>query len=220
MIEELDLKEIEHNAWLTVFQDGLIEMWLGWQLLWWGVMYLVGRTDLDTLPLTSINVGGYALSCIALFLGKRFITLPRTGRVRFGRLRMIKIAWTGVILFVLVNGCFGLTLLALSRQKSLLGDSLAPFVSPLLLCIFFLLLFGLPALILQYRRLYGAALLFGQAEISRTAYHALFGQDPGSFVFRAAGAAVLIAMGFATFLRFLRTHPVLHPGDGGPSHGA
>jgi hypothetical protein len=219
MIQELNLEEIEQKAWLTVFRDGLIDLWLGWLLLWWGVMYLVAQTDLSTLVMTSINMGGYTLGLLALYLGKRRIILPRTGRVQFGRLRLIKIAWTGVILFVLVNGCFCLTLYTLSRQESLLGESLAPFVSPLMLGAFFLLLFGLPGLILGYRRLYVVAILFAQGEILRTAVREIWGTDPGSFPFRAAGAAVLITMGLIAFLHFLRTHPVLDPRDGGPAHG-
>ncbi len=206
MSQELDLKEIERKAWLSVFQDGLYDLWLGWLVLWWGVIYLLSRTDLSTPVMTIINLGGYSLSAIVLYLAKRFITVPRIGRVRFGRRRRSRLVLVGLIAAIIVNLAFGLTVLAIARQQSLLGESLSPFVAPLLLSLFFLVLFGLPAYLLEYNRLYLVAVMFALPELLRTAFQKFWGLNLG-FLARAIPAAVVITVGLVTFLRFLREHP-------------
>jgi ABC-type sulfate transport system permease subunit len=113
----------------------------------------------------------------------------------------------GLITAIIVNLTFGLTVLAIARQQSLLGESLSPFVAPLLLSLFFLVLFGLPAYLLEYNRLYLVAVMFALPELLRTAFQELWGINLG-FVAREIPAAVVITVGLVTFLRFLREHPV------------
>ena len=208
MAQELSLKDVERRAWLSLFDDGLADLGLGGLLLWWGVISLLAQTDLSRLVMTTINLSGYALLVLAFRLAKRYVTVPRIGRARFGRRRIIRVAWAGVVAAVLVNTTFALTVVAIGRQQSLLGEAVSPFVSPVLLGVFFLMLFGVPAFILDYRRLYVVALMFALPEVVRTVFREFWGLDPGALVFRTAAAAIVIGMGATVLLRFLRAHPV------------
>ncbi|MGD8451796.1 MAG: hypothetical protein PVJ57_08260 [Phycisphaerae bacterium] len=209
-MQELDFMGIERRAWQSVIENGLLDLALGVLLLWWGVIGLLARTDLSKPVMTAINLCGYAMLAATFFAARRRIAIPRAGQVRFGRRRMTRAAWAIGIVAVLVNVTFAVTLVAAARQRSLFGEALSPFVSPVLLGVFFLLLFGVPAFILDYRRLYVIAVMFALPEVVRTLCREAGGLDPGPLVFRAAGAAVVIAMGAVVLTRFLRSHPVIH----------
>jgi hypothetical protein len=207
MSQELDLKAIERKAWTSVFRDGLYDLFLGWLLLELAGVYLLTRTNLPDAALTAINLGTYGAGVALLYLGKRFITVPRAGRAQFGRRRITRLVLVGAIAFVIVTTVFALTVLAIVRQKSLLGEAPSPLVSPLLLGLFFLVLFGLPAFLLEYRRLYVIAVMFALPEIVRTLFWEAWGINLGVLA-RAIPAAVVIMMGLVTLRRFLREYPV------------
>ena len=209
MSEPISLEGIERKAWLTVFSDGLIDLGLGCLLMWWGVIYLLAKSDLSTPVMTTINMSGYLLIVVSLLLAKRFVTAPRIGRARFSKKRLFRVAWAGVVAAVLVNTTFALTVVAIARQKSLLGDNLSPFMAPALLGAFFLMLFGVPAFILDYRRLLVVAVMFALPEIVRTAFREFWAIDPGATIFRVAAGAVVVVMGVTVLVRFLRANPVV-----------
>ena len=218
MSQVLSLKQIERKAWLSVFEDGLYDLFLGWQILWWGVIYLLSQTSLPDPALTATNMGVYLASVALLYLGKRTITLPRIGRVQFSRRRLTRVTWIGAITFVLLALAFGLTLLAIARNRSLLGQSPSPLVGASLLGLFLLVLFGLPACFLEYKRLYLIAAMFALPEPAMAIFGQFWGIHLGFWAF-ALPAAVVIAMGLVILLRFLREHPAPAIPTGEMSHG-
>lgn len=208
MSQELSLKDVERRAWLSIFDDGLIDLFLGSLLLWWGVIFLLAKSDLSTPVMTTTNLSGYTLLVLAFLLAKRYLTGPRSGRARFSRRRINRMVWAGVVAAVLVNTTFAFTVVAIGRQKSLLGEAVSPFVSPVLLGAFFLMLFGIPAFILDYRRLHVIALMFALPAVVRTVFREFWAIDPGAHVFRVAAGAIVITMGATVLCRFLHSHPV------------
>lgn len=218
MSQGLSLKQIERKAWLSVFEDGLYDIFLGWLILWMGVIYVLSQSTLPDLVETVINLGVYLLSVALLRLGKRVITLPRIGQVKFGQRRRARLTLAGVITFVLVALTFSLTLLAVLQKRSLLGASLSPLVGPLLLGLFFLVFFGLAAYFLEYKRLYLIAIMFALPEPAGAIFRQLWGIELGFLAF-ALPAAVVISMGLVILLRFLREHPAPTIPTGEMSHG-
>lgn len=207
MSEVLNLRKLELKAWTTVFQDGLYDLFLGWLLLWMGIISLLTNTNLSHLAIIAINIGGYSLTVFLLFLAKRYITLPRTGRVQFGRPRITKIAITGMITFILVITANVLTFLAIYGEKNPFGDTPSPLLIPLLVSLFLLLLFGLPAFFLAYKRLFVIAILFASFPISEVVFREFWGINLGFFSY-AIPAAIVIMIGFFVLRRFLKQHPI------------
>ena len=81
----LDLQELERRAWLSDFQDGLFDIFLG-------LMRLAGALDTG-LSYAGVRAGvripAYlpivGLACLSVIAGKYFITLPRMGRVAYAK---------------------------------------------------------------------------------------------------------------------------------------
>lgn len=207
MMQGLNLKEIERKAWRSTFQDGLYDLFLGWLVLWLGVIYLLSKSDLQDWALTVINLGVYTLSAILLFLAKRLITVPRVGRVQFGPRRRSRLRMVVLITFTMVALTFSLTLLSVVRQRSLFGETLAPLVSPFLLGLFFLIFFSVAAFFLEYKRLYLIGVMFAVPEPALAVFQQFWGIHLGFLAF-AVPAVVVIIIGLVVLLRFLREYPV------------
>lgn len=208
MSEVLSLKELERKAWRSVFQDGLYDLWLGWLLLHMGVVYLISQVETTVLERTALNLGIYILSCLALWAGKRFITVPRIGRVKFSPKRRSRLMKLGVITFTAVTVTFGFTLLAVILKSSPSEDSLWQYLLPVAISLLFLIFFSLAAYYLEYERLYIIAGMFALPEILLLLFNELWGIHIG-FLAWALPASVVLLMGLITLLRFHRDYPVL-----------
>jgi hypothetical protein len=113
MSAQLNLKEIERRAFRSTYQDGLWDIYLG--------LVVVCMSIFVYRPATGYSPANIALMLLSMLLayslfwaGKKFITLPRMGRVRFGEARKRKGATLALILSVVVLiqvGVLGLTVL-------------------------------------------------------------------------------------------------------------
>jgi len=80
----LDLKNLERKAWTSYFQDGLWDMYLGVLLATAGLLsYSMALLDVLWIRLLAYfaTLGG---AWLLFWAGRRFLTLPRLGRARFG----------------------------------------------------------------------------------------------------------------------------------------
>jgi len=121
MSQELDLKALERKAFRSTYQDGLWDINLG--LIVIGMAIFVFRPEEGY---SALNILGLMAACLVANLifwaGKKFITVPRLGQVRFGEIRKQKARTLAIIMavFVLVQG--GIVLLtALSWRNPELG---------------------------------------------------------------------------------------------------
>ncbi len=106
MAQSMNLKETERRAWTLYFQDGFWDLFFGFLFLGGGL-----RTLTDSLWAYLLVAAG-----ILLFIfGKRWITLPRLGEIKFGPERkarrqtlliliMVAVAVTFVVLLLPVVG--------------------------------------------------------------------------------------------------------------------
>lgn len=85
----ISLKELEHKAYRSTFQDGLLDISQGGVIASFTAFAGVIGSNEDTPSGERIAVllAGIVLSQLIYWLGKRFITLPRIGQVRFGAAR-------------------------------------------------------------------------------------------------------------------------------------
>jgi hypothetical protein len=56
MTQEIDLKELEFRVWTSTFQDGLYDLFLGWLILWMGIIFNIDDTGLSSPVLLAINM--------------------------------------------------------------------------------------------------------------------------------------------------------------------
>jgi len=84
MSDALDLKNIERKAFRSVHQDGLWDICIGGVVLSYSVVPFI--TDSETFPILGFGLmlAGLCLFNLFLWAGKKYITTPRLGQVKFG----------------------------------------------------------------------------------------------------------------------------------------
>ena len=89
MSTELNLKELERKAFRSFYQDGIWDIYFGACML---VLYLTSfMGGIDSKPIKyGLTLLLFVLASAFLILGKKFITAPRLGRVKFGPTRTRK----------------------------------------------------------------------------------------------------------------------------------
>ena len=162
------------------------------------------------------NLAMSIVSMIFLWAGKRFITVPRMGRVKVGqkgkarkrKARMLVMAsvLVGVVLFVIA-------LVAYSNPPRQLNLAT---VFPVVYVLNMLVIVSLGAYFLDFSRLYLIGVMYALPVPLDIALDEFAGIDIGFFAF-AAPAAVILFIGTVLFIRFLRDYPV--PVEGPPIEG-
>lgn len=188
MTQNIDLKELEQKAWRPYFEDGFWGIFLGLLMLGMGIRMLT-----DNVWFTLV-----ALSGIVIFLvGKKFVTVPRLGHVKFGQARKVKQKKAVVVTALSVVVTFGLLLIArpaldLSRMAT------AP-----ILGILVALVFGLLAYYLDFRRLYVYGLLLAVSMALTEASDSLVGP-----VVSTCSGSIIVLAGLVQLIQFVRRYPV------------
>jgi hypothetical protein len=209
----IDLKGIEQRAWLSTFQDGLWDFYLGMLLLAGAVGTFLddmGASDAVRIP---SYVSVMVLGMMALFVGKRLITAPRIGRVKFGKMRKERSIRISLVIGITVLIMAVVFWMGYARQERGLPPIIPGDVTPSLIII--LLILGAFTLLAYYwglRRMYVYAILMATPEILKLAFGKLAGIDIG-FIASAIPAAIILTISVVIFIRFLRTHPVVRVDD-------
>jgi len=113
MSQNIDLKALERKAFRSVHQDGLWDIYIGGLLLVLSLMFTIpdsGEGELRTLGLAMLGV---AIMFAIFQLGKKYITTPRMGQVRFGAERQKRKITLGWIMGAFVLVTLGLFLFSL-----------------------------------------------------------------------------------------------------------
>lgn len=197
MSQNINLKELELKAWTSYFQDGLWDIFMGLLMLTMGIRELTDNVW------STFGVGAAVLVSL---VGKKFITVPRIGRVKFGPARKAKQRKLMAVVGIAVLATLILLL------TTLLGlDTPQAVVAPILvICI--ALVFGLMAYYMDFRRLYAYGLLFA---ISMALWETL--EEPiGPIAFSVSGGIALL-IGLVVLIRFIHKYP--KTAEGPPSEG-
>jgi hypothetical protein len=80
----IDIKGIERKAWTSFHQDGLLDIYLGLLLVIFAVLGTFFENGVSRWLYYSIFLALLAVACLLFLAGKRYFTMPRLGRVRFG----------------------------------------------------------------------------------------------------------------------------------------
>jgi len=127
MTNQFNLKEIERKAVRSTYQDGLLDIYLGLVVVCMSVFVFRPSGGYSPQNLF-LMLAAFCMAYMLFWAGKKFITLPRMGQVRFGAIRKQKNATLGLILglVILVQvAIVGLT--AAGRLIPALGEQVAAF---------------------------------------------------------------------------------------------
>ena len=102
-MNSIDLKELEQKAFRSMNQDGLCDIYFGLIILC--ISIFLYRPSTGYSPLNIILLTGSLFIAYGLFwAGKKFITIPRMGQVKFGpkraRRKKTLIIILGVVVFI------------------------------------------------------------------------------------------------------------------------
>lgn len=213
MANDLNLKQIELRAFRSTYQDGLWDIYLGLVVVCMAIFIYHptnGYTPLNIILAVVMITAAYSL----FFLGKKFITVPRLGQVRFGEMRARKKRTLAIILgvFVLFQiGLVGLTTLGWSNPQ--VSEKVNRFLvernaSLLAVACIGSLMVGISMIVMAYfsdfLRGYYIAILMALAVflmifLNRPAYPIIIG-------------GLIILPGLVLFVRFLKNYPLPQKG--------
>ncbi len=211
----ISLKELERKAYRSTYQDGLFDIYWGGTIASFTVFAdsLYGADSLTSWQRLLIFLAGCGISNLIFWVGKRFITLPRIGQVKFGparrrRLRtliivlsvlvgiqVLIVAFTaGLLQFPALRSWFGFINIPQSMGTLIVSGLGALFVGPSL---------ALIAYFIDFPRGYYIA------AVMSTAVFCLIWFD-NALLMLVAGALIILP-GIFLFIRFLIQHPLPPP---------
>jgi len=213
MMRNIDLKALEKRAWRSVFQDGLWDIFLGLLLMAFGLSAWLDRLALSESTRMGIYIGAEIIAMVVLFAGKRFITIPRMGMVKFGAKRQKRRNIVRLVLFISV--LVGLAMWFLSSSwMSADGNVLSgKWFFPLVWMLNMLMVFGLGAYFLEYERLYVIGFLYALAIPLDAVIKSVAKIDLDIYIFLAGGLIILV-MGITYLVRFMRDYKPVSPDQG------
>ena len=203
MSQTISLKELEGKAWRSVFQDGMWDIYLGLLLVAMAANALMSGSGLALDIRTGVFIGLEIVAMVILWAGKRFITLPRMGRVKFGKGRRSRKLWVTVI----VGLCVLLGAVVFQMGNSATFQSALRNFFPALWAIGCMAFFSMGAYLLDFNRLYVIGVLYALPVPTDYLLDRLFGLDLSVLAFGIPGLAA-VAIGLIVMARFMREYPI------------
>jgi hypothetical protein len=210
MSDLLDLKNIEQKAFRATHQDGLWDIYIGGVVLSMSVLAYSTASEAKPLLRFSLYLVGMAVFYIIFWGGKKYITAPRLGQVKFGprrqKRKLIMASVLGGIVLLQVLLLVGTILLWRNPdwatrlgfhpsnrdlERMVVAIAGALFVGPSMLLISY---FN------DFLRGYYIAVIMSLAVFSLI----WFGQP----IYLIIAGLVIIIPGLVLFIRFLRKHPL------------
>jgi hypothetical protein len=213
MSQNINLKEIERKAWTSYFQDGLWDIFLGLLLVSSAVSTWLSNTGVPSSTRIPTYIGIMVLGGLVLWAGKRFITVPRMGHVKFGPARKARMSKLRGVLFISVLVIAALFVAGLGIHNArlqrpewwLIGRM--PTASVIVI-LNFLIVFSLMAYFMDFNRLYLYGVLFALQEVVGVGLRELADVNVGFFIGSAVSAIIVLLIGTVVFIRFLREYPL------------
>ena len=202
----LDLKQIERQAFRSTYQDGLWDMYMG--VIVAAMAIFMYRPESGYSPTNIIMaILAFALAYALFWAGKKYITLPRMGQVRFGPMRRQKNKTLAIILGVIVLfQAFVVGFTTLGWLNPGVGQKLLGNYNSGLLAVAALgsLFVGPPMLFIAYMtdfpRGYYIAILFALAIFSM-----IYTNQP---IYPAVIGGLILLLGLVLFIRFMKKYPI------------
>jgi hypothetical protein len=209
MSNSLDLKNIEKKAFSAAHQDGLWDIYIGGVVLSMSVLAYSTASEAFSRVRFGLYLAGMGVFYILFWGGRKYLTTPRLGQVKFGPRRQkrkltLTIVLASIVLLQVIL-LVGSTLLWMNPQWAIsLGLAhWGPIPERLLVAIIGALFVG-PSMVLiayfnDFLRGYYIAVILSLAVFSLI----WFGQP----IYLIVAALLIMVPGVVLFIRFLREHP-------------
>jgi hypothetical protein len=206
-----DLHHIEQQSWRSHFRDGLTEISLGLLFIAFAFAQIFEQWGLP-MPWNILII---ALPAVLVpVVGKRVITQPRVGRVKFGphrktsRRRMLSLSIaTTIILVTLV------TLTALGIFPGRIADVLPGLGFMAVVALGTIALMSIIAYILDYPRLALIGIIVGVSVMAVEILREVVGRPWHFLIGHGTAGLIMLALGLVLLIRFLREYPLISTGD-------
>jgi hypothetical protein len=195
MVEDISLKEIQRKVYMSFFQDGLWDIFLGLFILGWGLAILI---ELGYL------VGAFFIGIYFAIWGvKKRLTYPRIGYARFSETSRRRITAKFVILGVAVMlvGVIMTVLWGIGTRPQWLADYFPLIFNGILAAIVCFVAYWA-----RVKRFYGYAVLIFLGAV----FHLWLGTE-WEFGFIGAGGIILL-IGLGILIIFVRRYPKMVEG--------
>jgi MFS family permease len=217
MSAPIDLKDIEKRAFRATYQDGLLDINIGGIVLSMSTLEYSSISDTQPLLRFGLLVAGLTVSSLIFWGGKKYLTIPRLGQVKFGPRRqkrnlIMASILAGIVLLQVIFLVGSILLWRNPEWATSLGlhtsnRDLERMMVALIAALFVGPSMTLIAYFTEFLRGYYIAFI-----LSLAAFSLVWFRQP--VYFTIAGLIILIP-GVILFVRFLREHP-LPPAE--PSH--
>ena len=203
----LNLTDIEKKAYRSMFQDGIWDIFLGSILLSLAVIALLSNRGMPEGQQMIVLIVLQGAAVAFFIVGKKCVTVPRMGFVKFGRQRKGKIRKSHVVL--LGSAVVGAVAFLVTSQviHGTQTDRLRLIdFMPLVWAANAMVVFSLLAHYLDCPRLYGYGVLFALPVPVDRAIRTFAGVNLSPLAF-AVPAIVMLAIGAVLLAGFLRRYP-------------
>jgi hypothetical protein len=210
MTTDLDLKQLERKAFRSTFQDGLWDIFLGLLLLNMGGGTLLGGSGMSPLWSMILLTVFAGLVLVLFWAGKKCITTPRIGSVKFGPQRKSKLKRVRGVLFLSVLMGLLMFLWGLGAWSGRLPYLLAELPIPAYVwAVQCVVVFGVAAYFMDVTRFYLYGVLYAlpfPLGILLARNTDLSGTHSMALTFGSAGG-IMVLIGVLLFIRFVRRYP-------------
>jgi len=203
------LKTLERKAYRSIFDDGIWDLFMGLIILSMGLSTFIGTIlhlpeGWDTIiPVLFINI----IAFLIFYLGKKFITIPRMGFVKFGSKRKVK--QLKLKIFLLFMFIINVILFLLPLTGLIRNIQIQPLILSLLLGLgVYAFPFCVVAYYLDFTRLYYYAFLAGIGLFLTEMLYPIVGSPLDTFLSYGITGWAIVAIGLYYFIRFLKKYPL------------
>jgi len=209
MTEDIDLKVLEKKVYQRYFEDGLWDLFLGMIILSLGVAplfsLLINIPDPWNYIIPALGVNIFAF--LIFYFGKKYLTVPRIGFVKFGPKRKEKQKKLRLFLFIVFIFNFILFILPFSGITSYI--QIEQYIIFLLLGFgFFTFPFCIVAYLLDFTRLYYYAFSMGLGLFLTYLLEPTLGDPLNTILIFSSIGGVILIIGLTYFIRFLKQNPL------------
>lgn len=200
MIKKIDLKKIEKQTYQFTFTDGLYDIAYGSLLF-----FIAIAPILREILYPSYIIFLILPASLILILGKRFITIPRIGIVKFNQNRTKSQHKLMLLVAILVPITIIMVILTF---LGIYNIGVGGYIVPVAAGLFALSLLSLIAYIMEYSHFYLYAVSIGLGIPLAELLEPLFG-EPLDYIFSFGISGTLILIyGIITLINFIKKYPI------------
>jgi hypothetical protein len=205
MSVDISLKQIERKAYRSTFHDGLSDIQLGLLLMGLAIAPWLEHIGIST-PFNFLPV--VAIPILVHRYGKKWITVPRMGLVRFGPQRKTnkkRLQFIAIILCLITVTQVILTISGAFPPDWMVG--LGEYSMPIIFSLSALLVFCIFAYFKDFPRLVLIGVLFGAGIMFAEYLHFHVGSPLDGLIGLGIPGVIVLTMGLILLSRFMKKYP-------------